>query len=138
MPPPTRIGSVRLVFRAEAEMGTVAIRNLGEARSPRPMFGDLHCFNNVFGAGRKQRRTGWPSQPAMRMGRINVTRVIRGGLSTTSPLQLFEVGELLHQLLHAVPGKEDGELCFVAIALAHHDLAFAIFAVADALAFFKT
>ncbi len=50
-------------------------------------------------------------------------------------LELFEVGEFLHQLLHAVPRKEHGELGFIAVAFAHHDLPFTIFAVADALSF---
>ena len=47
---------------------------------------------------------------------------------------LLKVGEFFHQLLHSVLRKEHGELGFVALAFAHHHGAFAVFAVADALA----
>ena len=52
-------------------------------------------------------------------------------------LELAQICELFHQLLHAVPVEEDGELDVFAVALAHEDGAFAVFRVADALAFFE-
>ena len=38
-------------------------------------------------------------------------------------LELFEVGEFLHQLLHAVPREHHGELGVFAVAFAHQDRA---------------
>src|SRR6476646_2770798 len=50
---------------------------------------------------------------------------------------LLQVGEFFHQLFHSVAREEYGELGIVAIAFAHEDCAFAVFAVADALALFQ-
>jgi len=47
---------------------------------------------------------------------------------------LLQVGEFLHQLFHAVAGKEDRQLGVFAVALAHEDGALAVLRVADALA----
>src|SRR4051812_19503806 len=48
-------------------------------------------------------------------------------------LELPQVCELLHQLLHSMLRKQHCELSFVALALAHHHGAFAVLAVAHAL-----
>lgn len=48
-------------------------------------------------------------------------------------LNLFQIGEFLHQLLHAVPREQHGQLRVLALAFAHHHRAFAILAVAHAL-----
>ncbi len=52
-------------------------------------------------------------------------------------LELLEVGKFFHQLFHAVAREEHGELGIVAVAFAHNDLAFAVFAVAHTLAFLE-
>ena len=46
---------------------------------------------------------------------------------TVSRSELAQVGELFHQLLHAVTGEEHGELGVFAVAFAHEHGAFAIF-----------
>src|SRR5580658_8256706 len=48
-------------------------------------------------------------------------------------LKLLQVGELLHQLFHAVPGEEDRQLGIFSLALPHQDGSFAVLRVANAL-----
>ncbi len=55
------------------------------------------------------------------------------GNSENARLDLLQVGEFLHQLLHAVTVEHDGELGVFAISFANQDSAFAIFCVANAL-----
>jgi RHS repeat-associated protein len=64
-------------------------------------------------------------------GRIAIARDIHTGLD---PLQ---IRKLFHQFLHPVTVEHDGKLGVFAVALAHQDHAFAIFAVPDPLAFFQ-
>ena len=49
----------------------------------------------------------------------------------------LQIGELLHQLLHAMASEEDGELGVLALAFAHEHSALAVLGVADALAFLE-
>ena len=61
----------------------------------------------------------------------------RPALQWAEPSNLLQIGELLHQLFHAVTVEQDSELGVFAVALAHENGALAVFAVADALAFLQ-
>jgi hypothetical protein len=71
------------------------------------------------------------------IGSFKRGNLLLGNLELPKASNPLQIGELLHQLLHAVPVEQDGELGVFAVALAHENGAFAVFAVADALAFFQ-
>jgi len=58
-------------------------------------------------------------------------------IQSSPPSNLLQIGELFHQLFHAVAGKKDGELGVFSVAFAQQDGAFAVLGVADALTFFQ-
>jgi len=57
------------------------------------------------------------------------------GVRRAKASNLLQIGELFHQLFHAVAGEKDGELGVFAVAFAQEDGAFAVFCVADVLTF---